>query len=52
MEGDRASLSESGLAGFHFAQLAVFAIAGDSAKTNTDKRLSAKDEPDESLKIP
>ena len=37
-----------GFSGFHFVRLAVFAIAGDSAKTNMDKRLSVKDEPDES----
>ena len=54
MEGDRASLSESGFSGlagfsgFHFARLAVFAITGNPAKTNADERLSVKDEPDES----
>ena len=33
MEGDRVSLSESGFSGFRFAQLALFAITGDSDKT-------------------
>ena len=29
--------------GFRFARLALFAITGDSAKTNADERLPAKD---------
>ena len=54
MAGERAYLSESGFSelagfsGFHFAQLAVFAITGNPAKTNVDERLRIKDEPDES----
>ena len=42
--GDRASLSESGFSGFHFARLAFFAITGNPANTNTNKRLPVKDE--------
>ena len=47
---DRASLSESGFSGlagfsgFHFARLAFFAITGNPANTNTNKRLPVKDE--------
>ena len=48
MESACAYLSEAGFSGFRFAQLAVFAITGDSAKTISDERLPIKDEPLES----
>ena len=48
MERDRASLSESGFTGFHFAQFAVFTITANLAKTSADERLQIKGEPDES----
>ena len=44
--GDRASLSESGLAGFsgfHFRPTCVFSITGNPDKTNTNERLPVKD---------
>ena len=48
VERDRAALSESGFSGFHFGPLAVFAITGDSSKTNADERLTLEDDADES----
>ena len=52
--GVSAVLSESGFTGlagftgFRFARLALFAVTGDFAKTNSDERLPLENEPDES----
>ena len=43
MSGARASLSESGFSGFHFAQLAIFDITVNPAEMNMSERLPVKD---------
>ena len=40
----------AGFSGFHFAHLALFAITGNPAKTNTDERLPVRRAPGESWK--